>query len=133
MLASALSEGYINYFNFDGRSYQIIPEMIRKERQNTNQLLNYYITTATGAAIPLGTVASLVPQIVPESINHFQQLNSTTISAVGFPGVSMGDALGAFQQLAKENLPEGFSVDYAAQSRQFIQEGSSLIVTFFLR
>lgn len=131
VLSSALSEGYINYFNFSGRSYQIIPEMSRVNRQNTQQLLDYYLTTATGASIPLGTVATLVPQIVPESINHFQQLNSTTISAAAFPGVTMGDALSTFQKLAKENLPDGFDVDYAAQSRQFIQEGSSLIVTFF--
>ncbi len=131
VLASALSEGYINYFNFDGRSYQIIPEMVRKDRENTSQLLNYYITTATGASIPLGTVAKLNPTTVPESINHFQQLNSTTISAVGFPGVSMGDALGAFKAIASEQLPDGYDIDYAAQSRQFIQEGSALIVTFF--
>jgi multidrug efflux pump len=72
-----------------------------------------------------------VPKIVPESITHFQQLNSTTISAIGFPGVTMGDALGAFQKIAKKFLPDGYTVDYAAQSRQFIQEGSALIVTFF--
>lgn len=131
VLASALSEGYINYFNFSGRSYQIIPQMVRSERQNSKQLLDYYITTATGASIPLGTVATLSPSVVPESINHFQQLNSTTISAVAFPGVSMGDALGAFQNIAKKLLPDGYSIDYAAQSRQFIQEGSALIVTFF--
>jgi multidrug efflux pump len=131
VLASALSEGYINYFNLDGRSYQIIPQMTRTDRENSTELLNYYITTASGASIPLGTVASLVPSIVPESINHFQQLNSTTISAIGFPSVSMGDALGAFQKISKNDLPAGYDIDYAAQSRQFIQEGSALIVTFF--
>jgi multidrug efflux pump len=131
VLSSALSEGYINYFNFDGRSYQIIPQMSRKNRENSSQLLDYYITTAAGDSIPLGTIATLNPTIVPESINHFQQLNSTTISAIGFPGVSMGDALAAFQKIAAENLPDGYSVDYASQSRQFIQEGSALIVTFF--
>lgn len=131
VLASALSEGYINYFNYAGRSYQIIPQMTRKDRENTKNILDYYITTAAGESIPLGTVATLRPTIVPESINHFQQLNSTTISAIGFPGVSMGDALGAFQKIASNVLPDGYSIDYAAQSRQFIQEGSALIVTFF--
>lgn len=131
VLATSLSEGYINYFDFDGRSYQIIPQMARSNRQNTNQLLDYYITTATGASIPLGTVATLQPSVVPESINHFQQLNSATLSAVGFPGVTMGDALGKFKELAGKNLPDGYSIDYASQSRQFIQEGTALIVTFF--
>lgn len=131
VLSSALSENYINYFNYSGRSYQVIPQMMRKERINENQLLNYYINTANGSSIPLSTIAKIKRTIVPESINHFQQLNSTTISAVAFPGITMGKALETFQQIAKSVMPDGYSVDYASQSRQFIQEGSALIVTFF--
>ncbi|OGT53821.1 MAG: multidrug efflux protein [Gammaproteobacteria bacterium RIFCSPHIGHO2_12_FULL_42_13] len=131
VISTALSEGYINYFNYSGRSYQVIPQIIRKQRQTTNQLLNYYIKTASGTSIPLATVASLKQSIVPESVNHFQQLNSTTISAVAMPGVTMGQALDTFQNIAKTILPQGYSVDYASQSRQFIQEGSALVFTFF--
>lgn len=131
LFGSALSEGYINYFDYAGRSYQVIPQVKRESRLNTNQLLDYYIKTSSGATIPLSTVASLKRQIVPESLNHFQQLNSATISAVGFPGITMEKALTTFANIAKETLPQGYYIDYAAQSRQFIQEGSSLIVTFF--
>ena len=131
ILGSALSEGYINYFNYAGRSYQVIPQVIRTERLNSNQLLNYYIKTASGASVPLSTVATIKNTVVPESLNHFQQLNSTTISAVAFPGITMGAALDMFRDIAKQVLPQGYSIDYAAQSRQFIQEGSALIVTFF--
>jgi multidrug efflux pump len=130
-LRSALSEGYINYFNFAGRSYQVIPQMMRVNRLNQNQLLDYYITTKNGSSIPLSTIAKLKTVIVPESINHFQQLNSATISAVASPGVTMGQALDTLQSLAKQILPQGYSVDYAGQSRQYKQEGSSLVVTFF--
>lgn len=131
VLSAALSENYINYFDYAGRSYQVIPQMVRKQRVTTEDLLNYYLNTATGASIPLSTIVTLEQQIVPESINHFQQLNSTTISAVAFPGISMGSALGTFQQIAAQVLPSGYSIDYAAQSRQYIQESSALIVTFF--
>ena len=130
-IASALSENYINYFNYAGRSYQVIPQMMRNNRQNTNNLLDYYITTASGSSVPLSTVANLKTSIVPESINHFQQLNSTTISAVAQPGVTMGQALDTLRTIAEGELPFGYSIDYAAQSRQFVQEGSSLVTTFF--
>ena len=103
----------------------------RNERINANQLLNYYLKTATGGSVPLATVASLQNEIVPESLNHFQQLNSTTISAIAFPGITMGQALEKMQQIAKEILPEGYYIDYASQSRQYIQEGTALIITFF--
>lgn len=131
VLGNALSEGYINYFNFAGRSYQVIPQMERSVRLNDNQLLNYYLTTSSGSQVALSTVAKLKRMIVPESLNHFQQLNSTTISAVAFPGVSMGQALTELASIAKDVLPSGYYIDYAAQSRQYIHEGTALIVTFF--
>ena len=131
VLGAALSEGYINYFDYSGRSYQVIPQMKRMQRINEDQLLNYYLTTANGSQVPLSTIASLKNTVVPESINHFQQLNSATISAISYPGVTMGQALGQFEQIAKDALPQGYTVDYANQSRQFKKEGSALIITFF--
>jgi multidrug efflux pump len=131
VLGSALSEGYINYFNYSGRSYQVIPQVQRNTRINPEQLLDYYIKTAEGQSIPLSTVATLKRQIVPQSLNHFQQLNSATISAVAIPGVSTERALSTLAQIAQETIPQGYYIDHAAQSRQFIKESSGLIVTFF--
>jgi len=131
VLAGGLSQGYINYFNFAGRSYQVIPQMMRMQRINNNQLLNYYIATRTGSVIPLSTVAQIKTTVVPESLNHFQQLNSATLSAVPIPGVTMGEALNSLNKIAARVLPQGFTVDYGGQSRQFVQESAALIVTFF--
>lgn len=131
ILAGALSQNYINYFNYYGRSYQVIPQMTRSERINANQLKNYYINAADGTAVPLSTIAQVKTTIVPESLNHFQQLNSATISAVAFPGLTMGDALTTLQNIAKEVLPKGYTIDYGGQSRQYIQESTALVFTFF--
>ncbi len=130
-LASALSEGYINYFDYMGRSYQVIPQMLRVDRLNDSDLLNYYIVSVTGTPVSLATIATLKRTVIPETLNHFQQLNSSTVSAIAFPGISMGDALAKMQAIAANLLPEGYTIDYAAQSRQFIQEGAALLVTFF--
>jgi len=130
-LGSALSEGYVNYFDFSGRSYQVIPQVAQVNRLTDNQLLNYYITAANGTSVPLSTIAKLKTKVVPESLNHFQQLNSTTISAVAFPSITMGEALDAFKAIAKETLPPDYTIDYAGQSRQYIKENSALVVTFF--
>jgi len=47
------------------------------------------------------------------------------------PGVTLGQALETLEGLAKEVLPEGFTIDYAGESRQFKQESSALLLTFF--
>jgi multidrug efflux pump len=131
VLAAALGGNYINFFSLSGRAYQVIPQVMRNQRLNANQLLDYYITTRSGTAIPLSTVVSLKNTVVPESINHFQQLNSATISGVPLPGITEGKALEKLKELAKATLPEGYSVDYAGPSRQYEQESSALIMTFF--
>jgi multidrug efflux pump len=129
-LGSMLGGGYVNYFNFAGRSYQVIPQVERESRLNADQLRNYYIRTSTGQPVPISTVVSLKTKAIPQSLNHFQQLNSATIQGVAVPGVTLGTALDYLNGLARDTLPAGYSVDYGGQARQFVQESSGFVVTF---
>jgi multidrug efflux pump len=119
-LGSALGGGYVNYFSISGRSYKVIPQVLQADRLNPNQVLDYYIRVPDGSVIPASTVAKITRQVVPQSLNRFQQLNSATISGVS--GMSQGDALTYLRDLVKEVAPTGYNVDYAGQSRQFVQE-----------
>jgi multidrug efflux pump len=129
-LGSMLGGGYVNYFSLAGRSYKVIPQVMQRERLNAAQLRNYYITTPNGSSVPISTIVRLRTDVVPESLNHFQQLNSATISGVLMQGVTLGQALETLKALAKDALPQGYSVDYAGQSRQYVQESTALEVTF---
>ncbi len=129
-LGSMLGGGYVNYFDLDGRSYKVIPQVQQRSRLNADQVLDYYIKTGSGTAVPLSTVATLKTTSVPESINHFQQLNAATISGVAAPGVDTGDALKTLQAVAASTLPAGYTVDYGGALRQFVQESSGFAVTF---
>jgi multidrug efflux pump len=131
-LASMLGGGYVNYFDLAGRSYKVIPQVMQQQRLNAEQLTGYYFKTAAGALVPFSTIVHLKTEVIPESLNHFQQLNSATLSAVPAPGVTLGQALSTLENLAKEVLPQGFSIDYAGQSRQLKQESKALLITFFL-
>ncbi|MGP0089264.1 MAG: efflux RND transporter permease subunit [Xanthobacteraceae bacterium] len=128
-LASSLGGGYVNYFGLSGRSYKVIPQVQQRSRLNAQQLLDYYIRTGDGTLVPLSTIARIDTKTVPESLNHFQQLNSATIQGVAMPGVAQGDALDALKNLAA-GLPQGYSVDYGGLSRQYVQETSGFITTF---
>jgi multidrug efflux pump len=99
-------------------------------RLNTDQILNYYIRNSAGTPIPLSTIAHIDTETIPESINHFQQLNSATIQGVAAPGVAVGDALAYLKGLADRSLPQGYSVDYGGTSRQYVQESSGFVLTF---
>jgi multidrug efflux pump len=129
-LTAMLGGGYVNYFGLDGRSYKVIPQVQQRYRLNPDQLLNYYVRTASGASVPLSTVARIVTRTAPESLNHFQQLNDAMIQGVPAPGVALGTAVSFLQDLAERELPPGYSVDYGGLSRQYIQESGGFLLTF---
>ncbi len=129
-LASILGGGYVNYFSMTGRSYKVIPQIQQTSRLNADQLLNYYIRAANGASIPLSTIATISTKTVPQSLNHFQQLNAAVVSGVPFPGVTLGDSINSLKEIAAKTLPPGYSIDYAGQSRQLVNESSGFIFTF---
>jgi multidrug efflux pump len=129
-LGSMLGGNYTNYFSMDTRSYKVIPQVERTSRLNVNQLLNYPIANIGGVPILLSSIATIRPVTVPETLNHFQQLNSATLSGVMSPGVTLDDALKYLQNLAKTKLPQGYSVDYGGQGRQFVAESGGIMATF---
>jgi multidrug efflux pump len=131
-LTSALSGSYINHFNLEGRSYQVIPQLDRRYRLTADQLGQISVHTSNGTMVPLSTVVTAKQRTQPNTVSHFQQLNSATIQGVMMPGTTLGQGLAFLQEQAHKLLPKGFTSDYGGQSRQFIQEGYVLIFAFFL-
>ncbi|HEX4232822.1 MAG TPA: efflux RND transporter permease subunit [Caldimonas sp.] len=126
-LGAALGGGYVNYFSIAGRSYKVIPQVLQVDRLNPGNVLDFYIRTPNAGLIPASTVAHLKYDVVPESINRFQQLNSVTISGVA--GAPQGETLQVLRDSLKSVAPSGYNVDYSGQSRQFVQESGGFIVT----
>jgi multidrug efflux pump len=128
-LATMLGGNYVDYFSLDGRSYKVIPQVRQNDRLTTDQLLSYYIRASDNSMVPLSTVAHLDSKTIPESRNHFQQLNAVTISGVAMPGVAMGTAIATLKNVAK-SLPAGYSIDFGGASRQLEQESGGFVTTF---
>ena len=129
-LATFLGGNYVNRFNLYGRSYEVIPQVPRDNRLVPDWLMRYQLRTAAGDLVPLSAVASVTPTVQPNSLPSFQQLNSATLQGVPFPGHTIGEALAFLQEQAKQVMPEGFTIDYQGESRQFVQEGNTLLYTF---
>lgn len=130
ILSAELSGAFVNYFDYAGQPYKVIPKIIPTKNVSSEQLLDYYITTPSGLSILLSTIATLKKEVIPEALSHFQQSNAVTISAVTIPSISMGKAINVLTHISKQ-LPLGYTTHYGAQSRQFLHEKSSLLVTFF--
>jgi multidrug efflux pump len=131
-LTTLLSSGYVNYFSIQGRSYQVIPQLKRAERLTPADLVNRYVSGPNGTQIQLSTIAHLEREVQPETLNHFQQLNSFTISGANGFGASIDDALKVLEDEAAKILPRGYTIDYADESRQLRKEGNAFFATMIL-
>lgn len=129
-LATLLGEQEINRFTIEGRSYKVIAQVERPYRDNPGWLNNYYVKNSDGQLLALSTLIKVSDRARPRQLNQFQQLNSAIIQ--GFPIVSMGEAIETVRQIAIEEAPAGYAYDYAGASRQYVQEGSALWITFGL-
>ena len=129
-LASMMAGAEANRFALQGRSYKVITQVTRDARLNPTQLGEFYVRTGSGDLVPLSTIATFSEQVKPRFLSHAQQLRSNTIVAVPRPDVSQGQALALLEDIAREEMPAGFQIDYAGSSRQFKQEGAALVATF---
>ena len=131
-LATLLGGNHVNWFNLEGRSYKVIPQVEREFRANQGMLDDYYVRTGDGNLVPLSTVVKVKRSVEPSERLQFQQMNAVALEGVPGPGVSMGDAISYLEQTAHEVLPKDFSWDYAGESRQYTQQGTALVTTFFV-
>jgi multidrug efflux pump len=127
-LGIILAEGYVSRFNLAGRSYKIIPQARRSARENLADISQYFVYSKRGEQINLSTLVDIKYNVVPAELVQFQQQNAAKIDAV--PGVPLGEALQYLREITEQVAPAGYSVDYQGQSRQLIQEGSALALTF---
>ncbi|HYD02376.1 MAG TPA: efflux RND transporter permease subunit, partial [Phycisphaerales bacterium] len=129
-LAVLLSGGYVNRFNYEGRSYKVIPQVEEIGRADPSQLLQLKVRTKNGGTVQVGSFVRIEMSAAPRTLARFQQRNAFRINAVVREGVTKAEALAALEAAAKTILPtQGYSLDYAGESRQLKQEGSSLVVT----
>lgn len=131
-LAYAFGGNYINWFAMVGQSYKVIPQLSRLFRLNPDDINQLYIKTGAGKLVPLSSVVSMKITTQPNLLSHFQQINSAIIDAVMLPSRTLGDGLTFLEKTATQVFPAGMTYDFAGQSRQFMQEGSALLYTFFL-
>jgi multidrug efflux pump len=131
-LSTLIGGDYVNRFSIQGRSYKVIPQVARADRLTADQLTEMQITGSGGKLVPLSTFATLRTTAEPRELKKFQQLNSVRIQGVIPPPVPLDQALSFLEREAKPLLRQGFTIDYAGQSRQLRTEGGTFLGTLLL-
>src|SRR3954471_20963945 len=129
-LAAAVGGNFVNRFSIAGRSYKVIPQLLRVERLNPEQLQDVHVTGPNGQLVALSTIAKIRDSVTPRALNRFQQLNAVKLSGVAVR--PLDDALKYLEGEAAKILPKGYVIDYTGESRQLRVEGDKFLPAFLL-
>ena len=129
-LSAAAGGNFVNRFSIAGRSYKVIPQLLRVDRLNPDQLKDVYVTGPNGNLVALSSIATIHDTVTPRSLNRFQQLNAVKLSGVAV--VPLDEALTYLETEASKILPKGYTIDYTGESRQLRTEGNKFLPAFSL-
>ncbi|BDG07315.1 efflux RND transporter permease subunit [Anaeromyxobacter paludicola] len=129
-VAAAVGGNYVNRFSIAGRSYKVIPQVLRTERLTPEQLQDIHVTGPNGQLVALGSIAHIEDKVTPRALNRFQQLNAVKLSGVAMR--PLDEALTYLEDQAAQVLPKGYKIDYTGESRQLRTEGNKFLPAFLL-
>lgn len=119
-LQSTLGQYYVNDFNLYGKSYQVNVQALSEFRETPEDLSHIFVKSHNGDLIPISALVKFERVVGADIVDRFNSFTSAKI--IGNPdeskGYSSGVALQVIEQLAKEVLPEGYTIAYSGTSYQ---------------
>ncbi|WP_396586544.1 efflux RND transporter permease subunit [Bermanella sp. R86510] len=122
-------------FKRDGDQYEVILQVEDASRATPQDLSQVYVRNQTGDMIPLSNIITVEEAVAPKELNHFNKLKAATIQAGLAEGVTVDQALDflhASVDELKEEMNMSVQVDYKGQTREYLESGSGLMMTFML-
>ncbi|MFI5370254.1 MAG: efflux RND transporter permease subunit [Candidatus Eisenbacteria bacterium] len=99
--------------------YWVIMEVMPEFQRDVSALRQLRIRSATGELVPIAAVATLSEGLGPLTVNHAGQLPAVTLSFNLAPGVSLGEAVGEVDRVARATLPSSITTSFAGNAQVF--------------
>ena len=131
-LGTYLGSTYINDFNLLGRTFRVTAQAEPQYRNDLSDIGQFKVRSASGAMVPLSSVASLRDDTGPARVVRYNLFPAAELQGSAAPGVSSGAAIGAMEGLAAKALPAGFGYEWTELALQEKEAGNSSIIVFSL-
>lgn len=130
-LETMLGSRIVTTFVDRGREYNVILQGEDADRRSPTDLTNLYVRSdQSGGLVPLANLIEIRELAGPQKLTRFDRLRSITVSAELSEDSSLGPALAALEARAREVLPDSVRLSWDGESREFLESGSSLALTF---
>ncbi len=133
LLRNAYSQNYLYLIKQPEDQYQVILEMDDSVREKPEDLSLLYIKSDNGSQlVPLSELVTWKTTLGPQSVHHFNQFTSMTLSFNLKPGVALGDATNFINQSAREIVPQGVRAELQGEALTFSRTVTSLTILMAL-
>jgi multidrug efflux pump len=126
------AEQRLGYFIKNGKQYQVIGMVDRKDRDQPSDISSLYIRSKSGEMVQMDNLIRMSEQSNPPQLFRYNRYVSATISASTVPGVSLGQGIDAMRKIGGEVLDENFKTDLSGPSKEFAESSSTLLFAFIL-
>ncbi len=117
-LQSTFGRYYVNDFNLYSKTYQVNVQADAQFRRSPEDLSKVFVKSSNGDLIPISSLVKIDRIIGPDIVDRFNLFQSAKLMGEAKQGYSSGDALKAIEEVAKEVLPEGYTLAYSGMSYQ---------------
>ncbi|MEN9883722.1 MAG: hypothetical protein RLZZ420_939, partial [Bacteroidota bacterium] len=131
-LQLALSGRRFGYFVRNGKQYEVIGQVDRKDRDAPLDLKSFYLRSRTGELIQLDNLVSLNETATTPTIYHYNRLKSAIVSAGLAPGKTIGEGIEEMRRISDKILDESFTTNLSGTSRDFAESSSNTQNAFLL-
>ena len=131
-LQLGLSGQRFGYFIMDGKQYQIIGQVEKKNRNEPLDLKTLYVRNRRGEIIQLDNLVTVEEQSSPPQLYRFNRYSSAKISAQPAPGVALAEGIAEMEKIAGQVLDDTYSTSLSGASREFAESSSSIYLAFLL-
>jgi multidrug efflux pump len=131
-LQLALSGRRFGYFIRNGKQYEVIGQVDRKDRDAPLDLKSFYLRSKTGQLIQLDNLVTISETATPPTIYHYNRLKSAIVSAGLANGKTLGDGIKEMERISKKVLDESFDTSLSGSSRDFAESSSNTQNAFLL-
>jgi multidrug efflux pump len=127
MLGSRIVTTYVDR----GREYNVILMGEDQARSSTDDLTNLYVRSAlTNALVPLSNLVKITEHAGPPELRRHDRMRSITLQAGLADGVKLGEAIEKLYAKATATLPASARLSWDGESKEYLDSGSSLYLTF---
>jgi len=131
-LALSLSEQRVNFFNMNGRQYDVLLQLHDDLRKSPLDLQQIQVRNEAGKLVRLDQLVQFEEGLASPELHRFNRFPSATVSADLAPGYTLGEGLAEMERIADEALTPGMRTDLAGLSRDFRDSSGGLIFVFLL-